>query len=212
MKIMHDQRGFSPWIILLILLILAALGFAGWRVWSADDDTATPSTTESASEKEPEGDEMSAEPEPIYAMPPSEAYRVELPVSWVKKICPDSENLLFLAPTTDKLGTCNSENGGTVAITKNSGDVGHPESYYMSDPHYGSVSYSAFAADSITGHKAAYTIATEDVLGYPPVGTQQTQYVLFDGANSFVIAYTRFSGDPDLAATVQALAESFDKL
>lgn len=211
MSISRNQKGFSIWIILLILLLLAILGFAGWRIWKADDSGSEPPAT---SESSPETDaaEEPAEPEPTYAMPPSGAYRVEQPDGWVKGTCADSSDLLFLAPSNDKLGTCNSENGGTVAISKNNGDVSQPESYYTSNAEYGSVSYGTFTADGITGYKVSYEIVAESILGYPPVGTEQTQYTLFDGTNSFVIVYTRLPGHADVSATVQALAESFDKL
>ena len=207
----RNQKGFAPWLIILILLILLLLGFVGWRVWDSRDDGggSTPDSSESAG-----SDEAGDEPEATVTtvMPPSEAYRVALPEGWVKAICPDTEHLLFLAQTTDKLGKCNTESGGTVAITKTGSDAGHPESYYTADPYYGGVSYAPVMIDSMAGYKVAYTVASADGLGYPPVGTHQIQYVLFDGPSSYVLVYTRFAADPDLSAAFQTLAESFDKL
>jgi hypothetical protein len=211
MSLERNQQGFSPWIILLIILVLAILGFVGWRAWIAEESASDiPHTSDTGSESETP--EEPAEPEPTYALPPSKAYRVAQPNEWVTRTCPDSPDLLFLAPSSDKLGTCNSENGGTVAISKNGGNLSQPESYYTSNAEYSGVSYTAFSADGISGYKVSYTIAAENILGYPPVGTQQTQYLLFDGTSSFTIVYTRLPGHADVSTAVQALAESFDKL
>ncbi|MEK7600136.1 MAG: hypothetical protein AAB462_03835 [Patescibacteria group bacterium] len=209
MRLRHNQQGFSPLIIILILLLLAIIGFAGWRIWSKDTPSSRADTkTASSSDKDGAGEAA----EPAYAMPVSEAYRVALPATWVSATCADNSDILFLAPTTDKLGKCASESGGTVAVSKNSGDTSHNEEYYTSDDHYASVNYSPVTIDGITGSKVTYTIATENIIGYPPVGTQQIIYSLFDGTNTFSLSYTRFAGEPDLAAAVQTLAESFDKL
>jgi Tfp pilus assembly protein PilX len=213
MSLARNQQGFSPLIIIILLLILALLGFGGWRVWeskkdkdkSASSSSSEPSPISSAAE-EPTASALN------YVKPPSEVYQVALPEGWVKATCPGTPDLLFLAPSTDKLGKCDTESGGTVAIGKNSGNTGHPETFYTSDPQYGSVAYTSITLDGITGYKVSYTVAAESISGYPPVGTQQTQYVLFDGTNTFTIVYTRFAGDADLAATVQTMAETFDKL
>lgn len=212
MVIARNQKGFSPLFIVLILLILALLGFAGWRIWESKDDKGSGKPESSESTPSSGDSEEPAPPALNYVKPPSEVYRVALPDTWVKATCPDTPDLLFLAPTTDKLGRCNSESGGTVAISKASGDVSHPATYYTGDSHLSGVSHAAITIDGINGYKVAYTIAVEYELGYPPVGTQQTQWVLFDGTNSFIIVYTRLPGDPDLAATAQTLAETFDKL
>ncbi|HTE58232.1 MAG TPA: hypothetical protein VK694_05810 [Verrucomicrobiae bacterium] len=212
MVMTRNQKGFSPIFIILILLLLALLGFAGWRIWESRDDKGgkIPSSSDSApASADPE---EPAAPALNYVKPPSEVYRVALPDTWVKATCPDTPDLLFLAPTTDKLGKCNSEFGGTVTISKASGDVSHPAAYYSGDSHLSGVSYATTTIDSINGYKVSYTVSTEYEIGTPAVGTQQTQWVLFDGTNSFIMVYTRLPGDPDLAAAAQTLAETFDKL
>jgi len=207
----RNQKGFSPVIILLILLLLAVMAFAGWRVWGSkdDSDSAKPSTSES--EPAPDKDEPVDDPELAYVRPPSEVYRVAQPEGWVKATCADTPDVLFLAPSTDRLGKCGSESGGTVFATKSPGNVGNPEAHYTGSAHYRGVTYTPITIDGMNGYKATYTTATVDGLGYPPIGSQGADYVLFDGTNSFVLVYTRLPGAPDLAATVQTMAETFDK-
>lgn len=210
MKHKYNQQGFSPLFIILILLILAVLGFVGWRVWSerTPADSGASSTPAASTDK----DGSSETPAPTYVMPVSEAFRVALPATWVSRTCADNADILFLAPTEDKLGTCSSESGGTLAISKNAGDTRRDEASYTSDSSYSSVSYSPITIDGITGTKVSYTIATESIIGYPPVGTQHVVYSLYDGTNTFSLVYTRLPGDADHAATVQTIAESFDVL
>lgn len=206
MKLRNNQQGIAHLYLILALILALVIGLVGWRVWAMRSDKATDtSTAKTAEEEEPA-------PAVTYVQPPSEDYRIALPDTWVSGSCPDTPNLLFLAPTADKLGKCNSESGGTVSIGRNDGNTGYGEDYYTSDDYYGDVVYTAVTIDGIEGYKVAYTVATETELGYPPIGTQVVQYVLFDGTNTYQVTYTRFSGDPDLSAQAQAIAESFDVL
>lgn len=207
MKKILNQKGFSPLILILLILLLLALGFAAWRVLGSDSDKPSDSSESTSTTKE-----TPDEPAVTYAKPISEAYQVVQPDAWVKGTCPDNPDLLFLAPSSDKLGKCQTESFGTVSVTKNAGDSTNNEEYYTGDDYYGSVSYSAVTIDGITGYKVGYTIAGESELGYPPIGTKQVLYVLYDGTNTYTIAYGQMAGDADHAATAQAIAESFDKL
>lgn len=203
----NNQNGFSPIYLLLVILILLALGFIGWKVWERSKDA--PASSSSTSESV---DKDATTPEITYASPESELYRVSVPEAWVSGTCPDNVDILFLAPSTEKLGRCQSDSGGTVAIAKNTGNTGHTEEYYTSDDQFSSVSYSPVTIDGITGYKVSYTVATENELGYPPVGTKVVLYSLYDGTNTFSQVYTQLPDDPNLASVFQSIAESFDKL
>lgn len=211
MKLRTNQKGFSPLILILLLLLLGIVGFAAWKVYDTNnkkDSGDSSSSTKSTSTKK----SMPKTTEPTYAKPISEVYRVALADGWVKGTCADNPDLLFLAKSSDKLGKCQSEYFGTVAISKNVGNAGHNEEYYTSDDAYGSVTYVAVTIDGIPGYRVGYTVATENELGTPAVGTKIVQYVLFDGTSTFTIAYSRASGEPDLTPEVQIIADSFDKL
>lgn len=211
MKLRKNQKGFSPLILILLLLLLLIVGFAAWKVYDTNkkNDSGDPSSsskTTSAKKSIPKT------AEPTYVKPISEIYRVALADGWVKGTCADNPDILFLAQSTDKLGKCQSEYFGTVAISKNSGNTGHNEEYYTADDAYASVTYVAITIDGVPGYRVSYTVATENELGTPAVGTKIVQYVLYDGTSTFTISYSRASGDPDLTAEVQIIADSFDKL
>lgn len=206
MKLSRNQRGIAHLYLILGVVLVVVIGLVGWRVWVMRSDKA-PSETASSPSAEKE-----VEPDLNYIQPPSEAYRVALPEGWTSNTCPDSPNTLFMAPTIDKLGKCNTESGGTVAIDRQDGNVGYGEDYYTSNSYYDSPAYTPMTVDGIEGYRISYYVGDDDGLGYPPIGTQIVKYVLFDGTNTFVITYTRFAGDPDEGANAQAIAESFDKL
>lgn len=205
----RNQGGFSPVTILLVLLLTATLAFTVLRVYDSKDTRSStpPSSSDASSDPAPVDD-----PDLAYVRPPSEVYRVAQPEGWVKSTCSDSPDLLFLAPSTDKLGKCNSESGGTVLISKSAGDIREPATAFTGNPQYTSVSYEATTIDGMAGYKVAYAIAATGDPGYPPPGTKHIQYVLFDGTNSFIIIHTRLPADPDLSAIVQTMAETFDKV
>lgn len=215
MKVRSNNDGFAQWLlILLILLVLAAIGLAGWNVWNnnkdSSEDTASSETTATSTTKETDEPEDTHE----HARPISEIYEVTLPDTWVKKTCDDSPDLLFLAPATDLLGTCQSESAGMVAISRNDGDIRHNEEYYMADDYYGAASYTAAVVDGLSGYKVSYTVATETELGYPPVGTESVHYFLYDSTadKTYSLTYTQLPSNPDHKTTFTTIAESFDAL
>lgn len=205
MKTRQNQQGIAHLYLILGLVLILVIGLVGWRVWAMRSDKAA-DTPAKITEK------TAAEPELNYIQPPNEAYKVALPDTWVNSSCPDTPDLLFLAPTIDKLGKCNSESGGTVVVTRNDGNTGYGEDYYTESDYYDSPVYTVVTIDGIEGYKVAYTVGSDDGLGYPPIGTQVVRYVLFDGTDTYSINYTRFAGDPDESAKAQFIAESFDLL
>lgn len=205
MNIRRNQQGFTPFHFLVLIALLLLLAFVGWRVWEARSDKEVEAPVASQTTK-------SADDTPLnYIQPPSEDYRAALPEGWVSGTCPDSPDILFMAPSNDMLGKCNSEFGGTVIISRSDGNTGYGEDYYTSDASYGGVTYEAVTIDGIEGYKVAYTVAGEVMVG-PAAGSQIVQYVLFDGTNTWSVTYTQLAGDPDNKAHAQSIAESFDVL
>ena len=43
-----DQRGFSHDVLLVVLVVVAVIGFAGYRVWSNSQSKATPAVAETS--------------------------------------------------------------------------------------------------------------------------------------------------------------------
>lgn len=201
-------------ILISIAIILASslVAFAGYKFAKSDsEDTKSSSSEETKSTtKEAPADIVVAE----LVSPESGEYEVELPESWVTGSCADNPDIFFLAPTTELLGKCQTEYFGTVSISKIEGDQRRTEEYYAADDYYGSPAFSAVTIDSLPGYRVSYSIAQESELGYPPVGTFEYTYNLYDELEdvTYKIAYRELSSDSDYQAEFIVIAESFNKL
>lgn len=112
------QAGFSALELLLILLAIALIGGTGWYVWQNKDDSSPESESSSSQNEAATEEESAADPTADWATYKSTGgiFTLKHPKTWVTSSdCED--NPLFLAPTKEQLGSCNSENGGTVAIS-----------------------------------------------------------------------------------------------
>ncbi len=211
MKLRTNQQGISPLIIVVSVLLLGLLGFAGWTVYNKNKKTDTKTTSSTAKTSDtPATPKKTVELTTV--KPVSKIYQVDIPVSWVSGTCTDNPDLLFLAPTKDTLGKCQSEYFGTVSVTKSAGSTGHNKEYYTTNNEYTDVSFEPLAIDDFASYKVSYTQATANELGVPAVGTIITQYVIYDGSDTFTLSYSRTNADADLSVAFQDLAESFTKL
>jgi len=208
-----NQRGFSHLLlIILLLLVIAGIVFAGLNVWNSRKTTKEDPITGSSSVTK-ETPEPPA-PAPTRVAPTSEAFEVTLPDGWVDGRCEDSADIVFLAPTADLLGKCQTESFGMVSVSRAEGDQRRTEESFMADDYYGSTTYEAVTIDDLPGYKVTYTVATETELGYPPVGTYEAMYHLYDADSNktYILGYRQFEGDPDHKATFATIAESFARL
>ena len=199
-------------LVLAVLLLVSGAVFAGYKYAKKDSKGSDSSKKESTSTTKERP--APAEVELEKARPGSGEFEVDVPEGWVSSNCPDSPNILFLAPTTALLGKCDSEYFGTVAISANEGDISHTEEYYSADDMYSSVSFSAVTVDGIVGYKVMYNVATEGELGYPPVGTFEYIYNLYDSASgkTYRPSYRQLPSDSDYRTNFVEIAESFNKL
>lgn len=205
MSIRNNQQGNAHLFVIIAVVVVIIIGLVGWRVWDArKTEKPTKSAASSTAAEEP-----AAEVTVNYVMPTDKSYRIGLPEGWATGVCGD--NGLFMAPTADELGKCQSESLGTVFVTPTDGNTGYGADYYAADPMYGGVTYTPVTIDGIKGYKVVYTVATEQMVG-PSIGTKITQYVLFDGTQTYTITYQQNTGQPDLSALIQTSAETFERL
>lgn len=212
MKASDDQRGFSALIVLLLLLFLLLIAFAGWRIWQNKDEKQPTSGTNTSATQEAEDEDGAPGGERV--KPPSESYSVVLPEAWKTGTCPDSPHLIFLAPTTELLGKCSSESFGTVSVSRHDGDTRKLESYYTREASWGSISYdNSIMIDGLPGNRVGYTQVAESLVGYPPVGTKEILYDLYDASShhTYTIGYRQLPTEPNNEAAFTTIAESFDR-
>jgi len=196
-----------PLLVLLVVLLIAGVSFGVWYWQQRKIDDLNQQLI--ASKNTQQAPAAPADPVEVHLVGPIESsFTVALPDAWVFGVCPDTE-IIFLAPSADKLGKCNSESFGTVSISKVSGDVREPETAFADASVYGSVSYEVVTVNGVPGVKVGYTLLDNGILGYPPVNTKTVRYTLFKDGNSYVMGYQQQPGDTDYRAVFEDIATSF---
>ena len=199
-NIRNDSRGVAPILLVLILLFLAIAGFAGWRVW--DMSRSEPATSSNSPTPSPKSEAPEEIPAPTLerVSGAGDSYSVALPIGWVHRSCDDS-NILFLAPSDDLLGKCNSDSFGVLSIGRNTGDT-RAEGDPASDPTATDVSVSSVTVDSQPATKTRYTVgSTESIV---PAGTRFVRYQILYEGYTYTIGSTQM---PDGASYTDQLDE-----
>jgi hypothetical protein len=199
-------------IILLILLLLSSAAFAGFKYAKSDEPKKEDTKPDETSLSEDKDLIISEAPETARSI--SELYEVNLPDGWEKGTCPDNPDILFLAPTTELLGRCQTESFGMVSVSVAQEDTRRTEEYYSADDYYAAPTYSTTTVDGLSGYWVSYNIAAENIVGYPPIGTYEYSLNLFDPSDgkTYIVAYRELPGDPNYRSDFTAIALSFNNL
>lgn len=200
----NNEQGVAPLLIILLIFLLAVVGFAGWRVWSASKSDSKASSSESSStEKIETSDEPVPELERVSSA--TDSFSVALPSGWVQRTCEDAD-ILFLAPSEDKLGKCSSGYFGAISISRNEGDV-RADSDPASDPSATEVSVSTATIDGKEATKTSYTVSGEEAM--IPSGTRIIRYQLFHEGYTYTLGASQDPGGTSYATELDAIVRTF---
>jgi hypothetical protein len=205
-KLHHDQRGIAPLLVILILLLLALIGFTGWRVWSAsntDTDSAPAASSPATTDKIETGEEAPPALERISTA--SDSYSVALPSGWVHATCEDTD-ILFLAPSEELLGRCNSGSFGAISISRSAGDS-RAEGDPRSDPTATDVSVTDVTINRQPATKTSYTVGGDGAM--VAVGTRFVSYRVFYEGNTYTLGAQQAPGGTSYATELDAFVRSF---
>lgn len=196
-----------------LALLLTATTYAGYKYAKSEDKKAEVDTSKTEEVKKDSKDEKRIVILDLVG-PDSGGYKVEKPTDWVTGSCEDNPDIFFLAPTSDLLGKCQTEYFGTVSVSKIEGDVRRTEEYYAADDYYTSPAFTAVTVDGLPGYRVSYSIALESELGYPPVGTFEYFYNLYDAVDNvtYKIGYRELPSDTDYQPKFIEIAESFRRI
>lgn len=210
MKLKSNSSGFARWMVLAGIVLIIFVSLAGWvaaHKGSSSKQTAAPAS--SAKSKATTKKNNSANDQT--ASPPSKAYKVTFPASWVKRTCSGNNlrNFLMLAPSTSLLGNCTKPPFGMVFINKYSGDFSLTEDQYNSNPYYKDLVYSSVTVGSLPGYSIDYIVGARTSTD-PPSGTAEASYHLYDDNTNqtYVAAYSQRSTTPSAKDTFQSIAKS----
>jgi len=205
-KVKPNDRGISQLILLLILFILGITVFVGWRVWSSSSEDPVSGTTNSTNGS-PQKDEDSEDPggtlERISTF--SDSYSVNLPVGWYYSTC-EGTDILFLAPSEDLLGKCDSGYFGAISISRNAGDR-RAEGDPSSDSTVTEVSVTEVTIDRQPATKVSYTVGGDgDIIA---IGTKFIRYQIFYEGNTYTIGTSNTPGETSFAEELDGIVRTF---
>lgn len=187
--------------IVVTTLILGLLGFVGWRSWDAANPDPVKSSDDSA-EKVEVGEEAPESLERISTA--GDSYTVPLPTGWLYELCEDSD-ILFLAPTEDLLGQCNSGYFGAISISRNGGDT-RSESDPTSDPSAVEVEISEVTIDGQPATRVSYSIGESDFL---TTGAEYLFYQIFYEGNTYTLGTSSEPGEVSFTEELDSIVRSF---
>ncbi|PJE65369.1 hypothetical protein COU91_02015 [Candidatus Saccharibacteria bacterium CG10_big_fil_rev_8_21_14_0_10_47_8] len=200
------QQGFTLVEGLLILVIVGVLGFVGWYVWHAKNntektlqDTVQSQGTVSKIAKKPSSTLQKTDPTADWTAYSDKAgnFSLKYPKSWVTATNPElcSEGILLLGANTASVGKCASEGFGQIAVTSNEGD-------YSSDSNFSSgyvqVTKSSVTVDSVAGVKESGIASGQEAgLGSLDDGVKVVEYTFYTNGKTYKATYTQEPSYPD---------------
>ncbi len=193
-----NYQGFTLVEVLLIIIVLTLISFAGWYVWHTnknDNKTtinhSTAKDTKQSSESDPTADWKS------YTSTAGK-YSLKYPASWVTASNPEScdNKTLLLGPTAETAGSCGSE-GGNVAVIFNSFSV-ESGPLGLTEDAYNDITTKSVTVDKVAGQRQSGTYADESAFVGPAVGTKTVVYIFKTNGLIYKATYSHTPDAPDV--------------
>lgn len=200
-----SKGGGKKVLIVLLVLVLMALSAAG--AWYYQQQEIKKLKNENASLEAANAQPAQAEVTKVNIVTtPDAAFTAELPEGWTFGLCAEVDTV-FLAPSAGLLGKCQTENGGTVVLSRTNASSVTPESQYKTAANT-DVTYSTVDVAGVSGIKATYTTTAEGAGGYPPAGTKVTVYETVKDGKLYSFTYNQLPGEADNSATFESIVSS----
>lgn len=200
------QKGFSPMIVVLIVLLVAVIGFSAYvatasRTKEPDANIVPEQTVTKKQDSEVTDNEVASEPETSWTERSLTGFSISYPTAWQIAVCDD---VVLLGSTKETTGLCQSGFGGQIMINKTTtygaGTV--------TDTYYDDISESSTTINSTSCvvYKAVYNPPSEegDTI---PAGSKLIRYICTkDSDNVFVANYLQQPSFPDVSELFEELA------
>ncbi|OGL30444.1 hypothetical protein A3F37_01035 [Candidatus Saccharibacteria bacterium RIFCSPHIGHO2_12_FULL_41_12] len=200
-----NENGFSFIGFLLILIIIAILGFVGWYVYKANNDAKNAQKNTSQEAENPSKSIKSKKSAPIDPTKDWTAYSdakgqfsLKYPVKWVKAERPELCNpgLLLLGANASSVGVCASESFGQVAIASIAGDQRADNKLAAG---YNNITSQQVTVDGVVGTRdAGSAFGQQSEIGAVyPNGTKVVKYIFFTAGITYTATYVQGANYPD---------------
>lgn len=206
---MNKQKGFGALGIILTIVVVLAIGFAGWYVWKNNSDK-TDEPTETSQQPNYESEDQNTE-----VVDPFEgwteitneagAYTFKYPAEWVKgdvptEFCP---TVTLLAANMEALGKCPSSQAGQVMVASGNCEFSEADAEYFKN-----VRQSSVTVDGVSGTMTTGTVEGMDGIvfeGSLPDDTKIVCYQFSANGRDYQIQYTQRPTFQDISADLHKM-------
>lgn len=207
-KYNKSEIGFSLFVVLAAILVIAAIGVGGYLVYQRSTMHTPPThTASSSSGNSNQTSYPPAEPNVTYsgksAIYASKigGFSLTFPKTWAVRSVGCSDGLILLGADSSSVGACGSENFGQMAFAWQPvrTDCGVTPAYYTD------INTQSVSASGVSGTK---TTATAKEGAGVPIGTKIEQYCYVKDGISYIASYTQSSNYPNALTDFEAMATS----
>jgi hypothetical protein len=126
-------------------------------------------------------------------------FALRYPSAWQQRTCAVSgHTTLYLAPTTDTLGACNSGFAGQVYVAAVGGDQRSTYTWSTTGG-YDDVKSQTVTVAGFTATRQTANVPDSAAAG-PVPGSKQVQYLLYAGGRTYIAVYSQAPSAPDTLA------------
>ncbi len=212
------NKGFSTIELLIILVIIAILAGVGWYVFKAskkDDKSKSSSTSTTTDTTKSKSSTSTTKSDPTegwksYSNSVGQ-FSFKYPSSWVEASHPEqcSPNLVLLGATPDSVGLCATESFGQFSASSTEGD--HRSEFSLGADSYTGIASTAVTVRGVSGTRSSGTAQNQAetmMVGGLPDGTKVVHYVFFTNNRTYVISYAQQPSYPDVLTNFELLVNS----
>jgi hypothetical protein len=184
------QAGFSLVLLLIALVIVGGIGYAGWYIEHRNDAPQT--ATDLPMHIDPTANWKS------YTNTEGK-YQLKYPAGWVTAHPDDcNSTLILLGPTNSTVGTCSQGAGEIVFYTVNEDETGGSQV----SKNASNIETSPVTLNGVRGKRVSSTISVVEAAqigigGNMPVGTKVISYVFYAGGKTYIGTYLGKPAYPD---------------
>lgn len=192
------QRGFGSVEGLLIIIIVLLVGFLGYYVYNARQDTKkAPAQTAANQVKASPNQKAGKTAAPVvpagWQKYDGGGFSFSYPAGWIRKDC--SVGMILLGPTANSASLCNTDGTAEISITWSIGDS--RANYHLAKADYPDLQDTTVKISGVTGAKTTGTLnSSQEAYVGPPNGTKVIQYIFYSKGQTYAFVYTQ---TPDLS-------------
>jgi hypothetical protein len=201
------QRGFGNVEGLLIIIVVLLVGFIGYYVYNARQNTNnTPVHATVNNVKTSPSQKATKAAGPVvpagWQKYDAGGFSFSNPENWIRKNC--GVGTILLGPTANSAGLCNTDGNPEVSITWSIGDS--RANYHLAKADYPDLQEATVEISGVTATKTTGTLnSSQEIYVGPSNGTKVIQYLFYTKGQTYAFIYTQTPDFGDVSSDFEQL-------